>query len=342
MQRMTSIAVGLSLSLMATVTGCGGGDDGNSADANDVTDATGDSGDDALPPDGMAPPARGFQVQSPEITIEPGQEITYCYYFRTPNAEPMAVNKFVSSMTPGSHHMIMFRTQDDVQPPGTVSEAGCGINATGTDFPQWIYAAQTAEANLIFPTDDGAGKPLAIDIAANSAAYFQMHYLNASDVPLTVRVTLNAEALEPTVDYTKTSAYVTYNSNIEIPPLATNHIESETCTVATDAKFWLMSTHAHKRAITTSVKNGAAVAFESDDWEHPGAKTWMTPAEFYTFNGSLTYTCEYFNESQQTIRDGDSADVNEMCMASGYYFRTAAGKSASPRICYNNFTFPTW
>jgi hypothetical protein len=46
-----------------------------------------------------------------------------------------------------------------------------------------------------------------------------------------------------------------------------------------------MSTHAHKQAVKTTVKNGTVastnIAFESTDWEHPGGVKWMaTP--FYT------------------------------------------------------------
>ena len=38
----------------------------------------------------------------------PAHEVTYCYYFHTPNTAPVAINKWVSDMTPGSHHMIFF------------------------------------------------------------------------------------------------------------------------------------------------------------------------------------------------------------------------------------------
>ena len=48
---------------------------------------------------GLPPPARGFQVTTPEVTIMPHQEITYCYYFHTPNTENMVIKKWSSSMT---------------------------------------------------------------------------------------------------------------------------------------------------------------------------------------------------------------------------------------------------
>lgn len=289
------------------------------------------------------PPARGFQVQSSDIVIEAGQEITYCYYFRTPNTEPMAIHKWVSSMTPGSHHMIMFTTAQDVMPPGTVSASNCGFGGGSslTNRPVWTYAAQTPESTIELPSDDGAGKPLAQVIPPNTAGFFQMHYLNATDAPITVHVTLNAEALEASAAYTPTAAYITYNAGLSIKPTAANGgapsvenggIATKTCTTPANTKFWMMSTHAHKQAIKTEVKNGmpasTAVAFTSEDWEHPIPQTWMA-APFYTFDDNkLTYTCTYVNNTNRTITSGDSAATDEMCMATGYVFPATA-----PTLC---------
>src|SRR4051812_40923256 len=41
---------------------------------NDIPDAPG------VDP-GFPPPARGFQIQTPTVDINPGAEVTYCYYF---------------------------------------------------------------------------------------------------------------------------------------------------------------------------------------------------------------------------------------------------------------------
>lgn len=308
--------------LVVGLAACGGGGGGPSGDDDPTPDA-----------DVVTPPARGFTVTSKEVVIQPGQEITYCYYFRTPNTEPLAIHKWSSTMTPGSHHMIMFTTTNDVMPPGTVSAANCGFASGGVqNLPSWTYAAQTAENEVALPSDDGTGKPLAQLIQPNTAAFFQMHYLNATDNPLTVSVTLNAEALAADTAYTQTAAYVTYDNDIDVPANATNHVESQTCDTPPNTKFWMMSTHAHRRAVKTVVKNGMPastnIAFESDDWEHPGAKTWMQ-APFYTFDGNkLTFECTYNNAGGPRALDGDSAATDEMCMASGYYF-----PATKPRLC---------
>jgi Copper type II ascorbate-dependent monooxygenase, C-terminal domain len=319
----------LGLLLLSTLIACGTEYQAGGTDQPGAPDASVGTDGGALPP-----PARGFQVTSSNIVIEPGEEVTYCYYFRTPNTEPMAINKWTSSMTPGSHHMIMFTTgSTDKQPPGTVSTEGCGISATAAGAPVWTYAAQTQDAEVTLPADDGTGKPLAQEIAPNTAGFFQMHYLNASDAPLTVSVTLNAEALPASEAYTPTAAYITYNGAISIPDNSNDLAITQTCSTPPNMKFWSMSTHAHKQAISTQVKSGAAaspdVVFASTDWEHPGAETWMA-APFRTFaDDKLTFTCTYDNFTGRTITDGDSALRDEMCMATGYMF-----PATKPTICY--------
>lgn len=323
---------------------CGGGmTPGNNGDDDPVVDAPPGTDPDAPPVD---PPVNGFQVVSPFIPVGPGVEITYCYYFKTPNTVPMAIKRWESDMTPGSHHMIMYTSQTELKPAGTVSTSNCGLGASGTtQQPVWTYSAQTAQASIDLPADDGNGKAVAQEIQAGQPAFFQMHYFNPSDQEIQVRVTLNAYALDDGTPYVKTAPFITYYSNIEIPRMAVNHVEpanlTETsCNVPAGSKFWLMGTHAHKQAVRTRVYDGpnpSAMVFESMDWEHPTPRQWQSAPFFEFSSGKLTYECMYTNlgENQNDIvYDGDSAADDEMCMAAGYFF-----PATGPKICFNNFTF---
>ncbi len=106
------------------------------------------------------------------------------------------------------------------------------------------------------------------------------------------------------------------------------------CNVPEDTQFWMMATHARKQAAKTEVRDGATITFSSDDWEHPGATMWMD-APFYKFSsGKLTYECTYNNVTDNkdiTVESGPSADTDEMCMATGYYF-----PATKPLICLNS------
>jgi hypothetical protein len=178
-----------------------------------------------------------------------------------------------------------------------------------------------------------------MDVKAGQPGFLQLHYYNAGTETLHVHAVINAEAHEANVDATKTYAYVTFNGNINIPKGAMWPQQgtsfSYDCDIPKTSKVWLMSTHAHKQAIHTEVRNGTEVVFESDDWEHPGAKAWMSNP-FYTFStGKLTYECHYNNPTDRVIKTGDSAATDEMCMASGYIF-----PATKTTICYNNFIAP--
>jgi hypothetical protein len=122
---------------------------------------------------------------------------------------------------------------------------------------------------------------------------------------------------------------VTYNDDISIPPGATNFVVSASCPVPAGVKFWSMSTHSHKQSIETQVMDGSSMIFTSTDWEHPGAQVWaQTP--FYTFSATnLTWSCTYDNTGSNaaiTVKSGPSAQTNEMCMATGYFFPATSPK----------------
>jgi hypothetical protein len=276
---------------------------------------TSDSGDDTS--DILA-----FEIVSSPITLQPGEEVTKCFYFTTPNTQPVVINKWISDMTPGSHHMIMFRSLGGTQPPdGTVDE-NCG----GLAVP--VFGTQVAHDEKAFPTDDGMGKPLAQEVPASSQGYFQMHYVNTSDAVLTANVTLKAYALPAGKEFTKTDLFATYNNDISIPPGATNYKVSATCDVVLK-NFWSLSSHSHKQSIATAVFEGTNQVFASTDWEHPGTQEWRAPSFFMFESGKLTWECTYNNTGDNALRTvtaGQSAKTDEMCMATGYFFPASGPK----------------
>ena len=299
---------------------------------NDIPDAP------SIDPN-LAPPAHGFQVVTPNIDINPGAEITYCYYFRTPNTSDLAIQRWASHMTEGSHHMILYLTPSDQQPPGTLSTSLCGISNSSLG-PVWTYSAQTANAEVSLPLDDGEHHPVAQYIKAGQPGFIQMHYLNSTDAVIHAHVVLNAYAYDEGVQFTPAGPFVTFNRRIDLPPGSpanpTKGMVNGTCDIPTSGgapKFYVMTTHTHKQGIHSFVKDGDAMVFETSSWEHPGARNWNTPP-FYTFaSGKITYQCEYVNPNTYRIQTGDSAATEEMCMAVGYYFPAADSKG---HFCLNS------
>ncbi len=307
---------------------------------------TGPMGDDGQPDSNMmgsgGTPA--FEIVSKDAVLQPGDQITYCYHTHTPNTSEVLVNKWVSDISPGSHHAIMFQLpQGDTTPDGTLDTSECG-GLVGGSAPVWTYATQTEHQEMDLPADDGTGKPLAQKIAPNTAVVFQLHYLNATDNVLMAHIDLKAYGLPAGAAFTETDAYVTYQYNISVGPGAVGTTVTGSCPLPAGVKFWTVSTHSHKQSVETKVMDGSSMVFDSTMWEHPGAVTWMTPSTFYTFsNSKLTWSCTYNNNApppycdqggpqgtcsnaDTTVQQGPSAVTNEMCMATGYFFPATGPK----------------
>lgn len=282
--------------IAACTAGSGGGDD------------TGDDGDDTVDP-----PEYGFRIETPEITIAPGEEVTYCYFTTVDIDEAVGVKRWSSTMTPGSHHLIVYFTDSAGMPDGTVTE-DCDTLGGAGNIPVWTYSAGTPEHENVMP----AGVGMTVD--AQQTLFVQLHYFNATPNELQARAIIDAETYAPAETYTPAAAFISFHTGINIPAGEGQEASVEgTCTNVPDgANFFTLSTHAHKRAVRTEVHDGTTMIFESTDWEHPGETDWReTP---YQFSGDLRYRCDYVNDRNQAVGTGDSADTDEMCMAVGYFY----------------------
>lgn len=270
----------------------------------------------------------GFQIDTPEVIVGPGEEITYCYYFHTPNAETIGIRRWALTMGSVAHDVTLFATYDaahlpaDRQPAGTLASVDCGfVDTAGTNtIANWAYAAHNPFEEVVLPADDGAGAPLAVEVVADQPMFLQMHFINPTGASIANTVQLDAEALELGVVYTKTASYYTYNVSLNIPAGAISFTATNTCVAPPGVKFWLLSTNTHKFATQASVKDGAAPLVMTNDWENPAVATFPGPT-FYTFSASgLTYECVYDNPTGSVILSGNSPVSDENCVGIGYFF----------------------
>ncbi|HEX8115275.1 MAG TPA: hypothetical protein VF516_46430 [Kofleriaceae bacterium] len=290
----------------------------------------------------LPPPAHGFHVTSkPPPDIAPGEESTYCYYFRTSNTDELSVQRWVSRMDPGVHEMILYLTPTDRQTPETISSTNCGI-ASSNGSPLWTYSAQTPDAHWDLPSNDGAGNPVGQLIRANQPAFLQIHYLNTTGSVIHPQVELNAYAYDNSIPVTLAAPFVTFRSGFQIAPGSeAQPAMAETngsCPLPVDTtgapvKFFMMTTHTYRQGVHTSVSDGITTLFDSTSWMLPGATTWSAP--FYAFQGTkLGYQCRYLNENTYTIMTGDNPTTDELCMSISFY--VPADRGAIGHFCLDN------
>ena len=272
-----------------------------------------------------------FQISTPPVDLLPGEDLTYCYYFRTSNTADLAIKQWSSHMTAGSEFMIVYLTTTDMQTPGSLSTIDCGI--ASIVGPVWAYAAVTPDAQMTMPDNDGENNPIGQPIRAGQSGFIQMHLMNTTAAPLRAHVELNAFAYRDGVQATSAGTFVALNRQVSLdsgsPTNPTTATVGGNCDIRPDTsripKFFQVTTHTYKQSVRTFVKDGDAMLFNSTNWANPGSMNWGGP-EFHTFaSGKFTYQCEYKNPNNYSIMNGNVAKSDELCMAIGYYFPSAGG-----------------
>jgi hypothetical protein len=141
--------------------------------------------------DGMCilpPPAdKGFQfhygpsnyddaAEVAKYTLHPGQEVTDCVFFPTPNSTDVYFNTYHARMRPGSHHMLLY-IQDTVEPEtGTSGPADCN---QGPDTRN-LFGAQTQTLDVVGNADGAPeNNGFAVKIPAHQQGVMQLHFINA-------------------------------------------------------------------------------------------------------------------------------------------------------------------
>jgi hypothetical protein len=215
--RSTSFVAVLLLSACGSSGSSPGDDDGGDDDGGGQVDA-GDG------------PADSFRLVTTDVEIAAGDERTHCYHATLPIDRAVGVKRWSSVMTPGSHHMIVYALASSDHPDGTIDEDCSVLGSLGAGLPTWSYSAQTPTAD--FPMPDGVG----VTMAASQKVVIEMHYLNASVEPIQAHVELTGEYYAEDVDFTPASAFVTYDTSIDIPAQSIGQagsIAASTSTAAT-------------------------------------------------------------------------------------------------------------
>lgn len=285
----------------------------------------------------------GMHLETPTLTVDPGETGFFCYYFHSSNVTPIAARRIASRFGPGIVDIVWYHTYDsttgdpaDRQPPGTLSTTDCGFLGGGATTARWVYSAHRPIDDVTLPADDGAGTPLGLEIDAGQPGFVQIYVSNGGAVPLSTALQLDAEALPEAAPYVPTAGYFTYNALFSVPPDGSEHAYTKTCAVPPSTRFWWFSTRTHEHgteAKLESVVSGTPTTLVvSTDWADPAVATYDPPS-FFDFGptGTLRYTCTFVNSSGAPITPGNDPVADENCVGLGYFF-----PATGPLACVND------
>jgi hypothetical protein len=277
-------------------------------DAGGVDAGGGDSG--ALLP----APARseGFQLSLDPVTVMPGQEVWRCQVMRAPNTSIANVGRVVSLQTPGMHHMdIMVLTFTGVD----LAEGGYDCGPLYEQYPQLmdnginLFASQMESMTVTLPQGTVAQLPPRLMMM------YEVHYVNVTDAPVTVRSTTNAYTVPGDQVQQTIWGFPVRDQNINIPAHG-QATEWSRCVMneAVDVIFVATHTHALGRRATISRFDGTNVGaqlYENTSWQSPPLLQFQ-PALHLNPGEGFEFRCEYTNTRDVDVHWGFHAS-DEMC-----------------------------
>jgi hypothetical protein len=307
------------LFLAAAVIGCGGcggsgvppsnGDTGGNGGSDAGAPPSTDAGDTTGPADRL--------IDLPQFTLNPGEEKTLCAYVPSDGVERY-VHRFVTEMTPGSHHLLAFGVADNGGPASVTAEP-CKDLLPSNMYP----GAQQPHTDIALP--DGIGWK----IPAKQAMYFQMHYINAGQTMITAHVTYRLVSM-PQAQVQQLAGEIFYGQwRLDIPTGVST--QSMTCHAPQDLKLLLSTGHMHMHGTAFDASVAGQNVFHTNNWDAPDWTTYPAPGYDVKSGDEITWACTYDNETGAPLHFGTSASKNEMCILTALYW--PAPNSATLFLC---------
>jgi hypothetical protein len=289
-----------SLVLACLLGGCAGHAGGSGGDGGAATHAITDDGHGT------------YTMTLDHFTVAPGAERYACQNFANPfGGANGALHAFASHMTPGSHHLLVFYKPSATDAPLT--------DCSGTEFAPGPYGSQRPDDALAFP--DG----VAAVVAPSDGFRVQAHYLNATQAPLDVTVTVTMTRIDESAVHDRAAVLFFSNSAIDVPAGASGVVAQKSCTLPFAVNLVQATGHMHQHGREFSATAAGATIFSSSVYSD------VTPALFdpplaLPSGTVVTFACTYDNSDGTTpLAFGDSARTDEMCIFSAQFFPAPFG-----------------
>ncbi len=266
--------------------------------------------------------AQSYTVSWDAITVMPGEENTQCVVKKLSNPTAIHVGTIHNVLQQGSHHLIVYKTNDTVeQPTPFACQPFSDLAHPEKGTPLMI--SQKKDDTLTFP------QGVAVAIGAEQFVRLELHYINPSSAPLQVSATSTFIQM-PDAEVKDEAGFLFMGDiDISIPPMSSftlGPIYAPEPSVVSGSNYFGITGHEHqwgtdvKVAMTTGATGTDTSIYDVTGW------TWSEPTTVYLdppatvpTGGGFRYTCTWNNLSTNTVTFGESAN-DEMCFFWTYYY----------------------
>jgi hypothetical protein len=291
--------LGLLVAVLGLATACSG--DGAAKKppaARGSTDATPDAGGESV------------VVTMESFPVPPGGEAYRCQNFANPfGGANVDIDRFEAHMPHGAHHMIVFFMDDPTMPPLADGELE---ECSGSEFHPNVFGAQTPDGVIDLP--EGVG----VAIPSTTGLRMQIHFVNGSDHEVTAGVTTSFHVAMPGSIVNHAGQLLFTNLDIDVPPSVPTKV-SKTCPLPKDISLLGTSAHIHSHAVDFVATANDTTLYHTTGWSDLTPKVFDPPLEL-SAGTEVHFTCSYVNETTTTLKFGESAITDEMCILGGVYY----------------------
>lgn len=263
-------------------------------------------------------PENGVQLKIVGDPLAPGEEVELCRWMKAGNEEAAAITRIELSAPQGLHHSLVSKAAE-AHDPGTEPCFGFPEEVMrGFSIPVPIFASSTQVSEEVLALPEGVG----IDIDPRQQLIVNYHFLNATGEEIVPELYLNLHFAEPELATQKAGFYGFGNiDDIEIPPHGTQRI-TMSCPFPAGGDLITATPHMHQKGVgfKAFLHDGTGptdVLVEAGDWFAPET-TRFDPLVPLSPGDDVTFTCEWENPTDRTVRFGETSD-HEMCFLFGFF-----------------------
>ena len=269
---------------------------------------------------GADPPTTTLTATMGPYSIPAGEEAVKCIIVNLGNAAPAFVRRFRTKLELGSHHMIVYLSDE----PENLIPFDC--QSFGAAGGSAIFIAQQAQSELVFPKDPG-GVPVGLQLAANQKLRLEMHYINATGAALDVVGKAEMDVLPDSANIIKSGFAFEGEFNIPVIPAqgeADTGLRFQQGLPGTHV--FALTTHQHHLGSEMKVwfandqSDTSNLVADSLSWSDPQLVL-FTPALDFPIGKALgfNYQCHWKNPTPAAVQGGLGAN-DEMCFFWHYYY----------------------
>jgi hypothetical protein len=257
-----------------------------------------------------------------DLRVPAGTELHRCVYAQFPTDRGvLAVPKVESHYTPGSDHLLAYRSELTAIPDDKQGLLDCYMSGASAQERGSYYEAQQPEEQRELP------KGIAHKFQPGEVLILEAHYLNSTDKDIDAHVELITHLMDVNKVEQEAGTIFFNDVNINVPPHGTGRT-SMSCPLPQDISLAQLWSHMHARGTKFVAKTDDAEAqkalgtlYEELDWAEPRPRIYPSDPPVVLHSGSrIEFGCEFQNDTDMTFRFGQSAETGEMCILHGMYW----------------------